>query len=174
MGFWDAVTDIIPGNWDNVIARNVGLIGGNDNPKLPPRNISNNGGSMAAGFLPRDIDGTIDWNPFEDADDMPAQSTMNAATGTMNVIVAPNVTQRLQAPKGYVIVEYRGSKVAMLKEIARKCGYWKPQPRPIMTASEGRILRKAARLTKKVDRIAKMSNAVVSQAPLRRVRPGKC
>lgn len=178
MAFWDVVTDIIPGRFDDFLAEKAGLIGnGNDNPRFDiPSGGSNQGRRnnlpIQPAFFGTDLDGTTDWNPFADADDVP-QQTMNMNTGVMNVIVAPSVTQRLKAPRGYVIVEYNGQKVAMLKEIARKCGYWKPQAKPIMTAAEGKCLRRAARLTKKVDRIAKMSNAVVGQAPLRRVRPGK-
>jgi len=92
------------------------------------------------------------------------------------VSVPVQMRSRAYAPPGYVITypDGRGTApVAMLKEVAIKCRLWKRPSRPMMTASEAKTLRKAARLTKKVDRIAKMSNAVCSQAPLRRVRRGR-
>ncbi len=85
-------------------------------------------------------------------------------------LVSPSAQARLKAPKGYVIVEIQpndplypvavdaggvaqpgGSvKVAMMKEKARKCGYWKRRPKPALTSGDMKTLRKAERLKKKV------------------------
>jgi hypothetical protein len=86
------------------------------------------------------------------------------------IYVTPRQETRLRAPRGYVIVTENGVKKAMLKEAARSCGLWKPNPKPVMTASDAKTLKKAARLQAKVDRVAKMANAVCSKAPLRRTR----
>lgn len=92
-----------------------------------------------------------------------------APTGASNAVMsAPGKQVRLKAPRGYVIVEVRpgepfyaeaskvgqvserGFKVAMRKETARKYGLWKPQPKPLLTRSEMRTIRKANTLKRKV------------------------
>lgn len=85
-------------------------------------------------------------------------------------VTAPSATQRLKAPKGYVIVTIQrndplfatainaggvqqadGSvKVAMDKDKAKKRKYWRPRPKPWLTASDKRVLTKANRVEKKV------------------------
>lgn len=85
-------------------------------------------------------------------------------------ITRPAATARLKAPRGYVIVEIQphdplyataaqaggvqqpdGSiKVAMDKDKARKRKYWKPRPKPWLTASDRRVLTKANRVERKV------------------------
>lgn len=85
-------------------------------------------------------------------------------------VTAPAATARLKAPKGYVIVTIQpndplwataaqaggvqqpdGSiKVAMDKDKARKRKYWKPRPKPWLTAADKRVLTHANRVEKKV------------------------
>ena len=118
-----------------------------------------------------DRDGTWDWNPFSDADDLP--SGTNGHPCNLPVLVAPAQKVINKAPRGYVIVEdpmNPGQKVAMLKSVAKACGAWKPRAKPFFTASEAKTVRKAARLQKKGDRLAKMLNASCSGSPLRRSR----
>ena len=122
--------------------------------------------------LGQDRDGTYDWNPFPDADDLPAYG--GRANGcNLQVMVAPQQKVINKAPRGYVIVEdpqNPGIKVAMLKAVAKSCGLWKPRANPFFTASEAKTIRKAARRQRKGDRLAKMLNSSCGTAPLRRSR----
>jgi len=160
-GIGDVVTGLIPGEWDDQIWKGI------------TRDSSGPANSILPGSLPRDVDGTIDFNPFPDADDLPAQTGGGTVNGcNLQVMVQPQAKTIHKAPRGYVIVQHpqTGQKVAMLKSVARSCGLWKPRQKPIMTAADARTLRRAASLTKKVDRVAKMANSVCGKAPLRRVR----
>lgn len=137
------------------------------------------GRQVASNLLGTDRDGTTDWNPFPDADDATGRAgQMLSGAGTPGCSTVLPVIQKTinRAPRGYVVVYpddpsgRTGTPVAMLKSVARSCGYWKPTPKPVMTSSDMKTLRKADRLQKKVDRIAKMANSVGGKAPLRRVR----
>lgn len=72
------------------------------------------------------------------------------------VVVQPGVETRLKAPKGFVIVDMPdgSGKKAVEKTLARKCGLWKPAPKPPITASEWKTLKKADRVKKKAKKIA--------------------
>jgi hypothetical protein len=77
------------------------------------------------------------------------------------VCVEPVYEARATAPKGYVIVTLDdGQKVAMLREIARKHGYWKPARKPPITASEYRQLQTAGRVENKIKRLAQRAGQV--------------
>lgn len=166
----------IPDPIEGVIEGAVNLVGGGGS--APPRidTPSGGGGGYAApggvqatpAIFGEDMDGSWDWNPFADEDDLPTGG--NGLDCNIQVMVPPMKQVRNRAPRGYVIVDYRGQKVAMLKEVARKCGLWKPRAKPLFTASEAKTIRKAARLQKKGDRLAKMLNQTGGCAPLRRTR----
>lgn len=72
------------------------------------------------------------------------------------VVMQPGVETRLKAPKGFVIVDMPdgSGKKAVEKTLARKCGLWKPAPKPPITASEWKTLKKADRVKKKAKKIA--------------------
>lgn len=72
----------------------------------------------------------------------------------MDVITDPMLDTICRAPKGYVIVEYEGQKVAMLKDVARKFGFWKPASKPPISATEYRQAKAAGRVANKVARLA--------------------
>jgi hypothetical protein len=94
----------------------------------------------------------------------------NLIPGMPNAIVTGvHYRQVADAPPGYVVVECppgSGNKVAMLKEQARKFGYWKPRAKPPMSAAEGRQLRRAARLAAKVEKLVEIRNSVVGDRKL--------
>ncbi len=76
-----------------------------------------------------------------------------------------------RAPRGYVVVtKPDGSKVAMLRQVAIACKLWRAPRKPPISVSDWRCLGKAAAVVKKMDVVAKRSNAVTGKAPLRRVR----
>jgi len=72
-------------------------------------------------------------------------------------VVAPQVALVNRAPAGYVIVECNGVKVAMLKEVAMKMGKFKRRPKPPISASDWKSLRKAETVKKKAKRIASVA-----------------
>ena len=89
-------------------------------------------------------------------------------------VLAPQVTQRLKAPRGYVIVECpenSGRKVAMLKELARKYGYWKPRKKPPISVKDWRCLMRAEATVNRVDRVVKATNAVTGKRKWSKARP---
>lgn len=105
---------------------------------------------------------------------------------TMPSAVAPMQDTRLKAPRGYVIVSIKQGhptydaakslggvlqsngdvKIAMLKSMARKAG-WKPRQKPLLTASDGRILKKARRLESKLERETAKAGVVVTRADVK-------
>lgn len=62
-----------------------------------------------------------------------------------------------RAPKGYVTVKdpVTGQKVAVLKEVARAEGLWKPRKKPPISAGDWNKLKTAKRVHKKAEKIAK-------------------
>lgn len=79
-------------------------------------------------------------------------------------IVQPSLTTRHLAPPGYVIVDYNGQKVGMLKEVARKAGLWKPQRKPPISAGDWRKLQVADRVRNKAFNIAKKADLYVTKS----------
>ena len=168
-GFWDTIGDFVGGV--------IGIGGNGDNgggsSNLAGKLGQFTGARVDQAFFGMDRDGTPDYNPFPDADDLPSAPMGNGCN--LQVMVAPMQKVINKAPRGYVIVEHpnTGVKVAMLKAVAKSCGLWKPRAKPVMTAADAKTIRKAARLTGKVDRLAKLANSVTGKAPLRRVRTSK-
>lgn len=70
----------------------------------------------------------------------------------MPIMMKPTPKVINSAPRGYVIVEHpvTKEKIAVLKEVARKLKLWSPAPKPPITASEYRMLKKAERVEKKL------------------------
>ena len=85
---------------------------------------------------------------------------MAAEDGMLPLTVPVMYEQRAKVPRGYVTVTYGGQKVGMLKGCARDLGLWKPRPRPLISAREGRAIREAARVEKKVKRVASRAGFV--------------
>lgn len=111
----------------------------------------------------------------------------------MPSVVAPTAAQRLTAPAGYVIVTIpyshptaqqaialggaqtpEGVKVAMLKPMARRSGLWKARQKPLLTASDGRIIKKAARLRSKLRRTSARSGVVVTTKEVAHFKNHRC
>jgi hypothetical protein len=62
-----------------------------------------------------------------------------------------------RAPRGYVVIRDKdGRPFAVNKWIAQKAGIWKPNPKPLLTATDVRALRRAATLKKTVARLNKL------------------
>lgn len=71
---------------------------------------------------------------------------------------------RIRCPSGYVAVTLpNGARACALKGPARSAGLWKPRPKPLLSAADGRVMRKAERLQKKVKRIAKVSGVNITR-----------
>lgn len=71
---------------------------------------------------------------------------------------------RIRCPSGYVAVTLPdGSRACALKGPARAAGLWKARPKPMLSAADGRTLRKADRLQKKVKRIAKVAGVNITR-----------
>jgi len=111
------------------------------------------------------------WNQFQASDNRMVQN-MVQGNGSSNgsgalqlsdvipdrVVMQPQQKVINSAPKGYVIVEAGGRKVAMLKEVARKFGYWKPRSKPPISASDWKNLKRAERTRNKAKKIAQTAN----------------
>lgn len=99
------------------------------------------------------------WNQFSNS-----QSTGFDASDfnscMMPIVVDPTYEMRATAPRGYVIVEHNGQKVAMEKGRARQCGKWKPAKKPPITAAEYRQLQTAVRVEKKIKGLATKAGQV--------------
>lgn len=93
-------------------------------------------------------------------------SNLPAVTGDLasilagggNLITAPEVGYRMKAPRGYVIVTLQGQKVAMYKPLAIKMGLWHRTPKPPITASEWRALKRAERVKNKAKKVAQTAD----------------
>ncbi len=131
-------------------------------------------------ILPRDPDGSIDWETItgQQDTDWPRQQQGVTNQHGCQIYVPLQQDTRLRAPKGYVVVTRTNAdgskqKVGMLREAAQKCGLWKRAPRPPITASEYKTVRTANRVIKKVDRVVKMTNEIQGKARLTRSRSSK-
>ncbi len=102
-------------------------------------------------------------------------------------ILKPSQTTRLRSPKGYVtvlvpnghpgytdainaggIITAQGVKISMMKEVARKFKLWKPRPKPLLSSSDMRTIRKANSLKRKVARAAKSAGIQGCRTPRKR------
>lgn len=75
-------------------------------------------------------------------------------------VTTPGQRVVLSAPPGYVIVECRGQKVAMLKPIARSLGLWKPRRKPPISVKDWRCLQRADATIKKLKTVEKRAGMV--------------
>ena len=92
--------------------------------------------------------------------------------GTPALVMQPQVTTRYVAPPGYVIVRRRmpdGSEAiaAVEKNYARKMGLWRPRRKPPISAKEWRQFKTAARVQRKLERIA------MKEVGMQRKRPSR-
>lgn len=85
-------------------------------------------------------------------------STMGMDPCDLPVCVPAELKTIHAAPRGYVIVEKDGQKVAMEKTMARKFGYYKPSAKPPISATEFKQAKAAARVEKKIARLAGTMN----------------
>jgi len=173
------------GGW---IRRGAGEIGNRLLPGDPFEGLFGPGGPPALPSFPEVKPGNPlfdwEWPTWGDPAEPPAELPAPGVNGTTNIhgcqIYVPLQTQnRLRAPRGYVVVTRTNAdgsrqKVGMLKEAAIKCGLWKRDPKPPITASQYKTLRTANSVIKKVDRVVKMTNEIQGKARLTRSRSGRC
>lgn len=79
--------------------------------------------------------------------------------------------QRARVPRGYVVVNWQGQKIGMLKAAARACGLWKPSKKPPISAKDWGCLQRANRVVNRIEKVVTMSNNVTGKADLKRTRP---
>lgn len=93
-------------------------------------------------------------NPTPPATTVPMMPGKGLNPFLMPLTVAPGMRMVATAPPGYVIVTnpFTGEKTGMVKEIARKFGFWKPRPKPPITASEYRKFKTAKRVEAKFEK----------------------
>lgn len=82
-----------------------------------------------------------------------------AGTALMNPVVQATPTMVYKAPKGYVTVTHptTGAKLFVEKNLAYRAGLVKRRGRAMITYSEGKTLRTAARVEEKIARLSKKS-----------------
>jgi len=61
----------------------------------------------------------------------------------------------------------KGVKVAMIKWMASKSGFWSPRQKPLITAANMRTLNKARRLEKRLERVTAKAGVVVTRADVK-------
>lgn len=62
----------------------------------------------------------------------------------------------VRAPRGFVVIrDGSGRPFAVQRDIAIKLGVWKPSPKPLLTSTDVKALRRADRLEKKIKTISK-------------------
>jgi len=72
------------------------------------------------------------------------------------MLVQAQVEQRIRCPPGYVAITMPdGGRACALKGPARAAGLWKSRRKPPMSAKDWRCIQVAARVQKKIKRIAK-------------------
>lgn len=189
MGFWEQLTNLIPGPLDDALVSAVQRAvssggGGSDSPSVP-----------AATLLPATAQTTLpvpssDSGWFEGSGQWydPGEwgtTTTTTPVSTTNgnggypgckITLPAQVRQRYYAPPGYVIVRpptstgAPGAPVAMLKRVAMTCGLWKAPSKPPIAAKDWKALRRAAAVTRKLDTVVRTANKVTGRPDLRRVR----
>lgn len=72
------------------------------------------------------------------------------------LMVYPDTRERVEAPKGYVIVTHpvTGEKLAMLRGAAQRAGLFSPRPKPPISAGDAQAIRRAARAQRRVKKLA--------------------
>lgn len=126
-------------------------------PQLPAPSTN---GTYDEGWIP----GKQFYDPGEWIQDVGPVTNVPATAGncpTIPVTVTPTYGQVAKAPPGYVIVRCRnGQKVAMLKEVARRYGFWKPRRKPPIKVSDWQALMKSERVIKKLKTVQKRAGMV--------------
>lgn len=70
-----------------------------------------------------------------------------------------------RAPKGYVVIDWNGKKVPMLKWAAIKFGFWKPAKKPPISVKQWQCLKKANQTVNKIKTVNKMAKNVANFRP---------
>lgn len=99
----------------------------------------------------------------------PAGRASAAMMGNLPLVLPVEYRAVAKPPRGYVTVNYNGQPVFMLKGCARDLGLWKAPPKPPISASDWRTLRRAGMVAKRVDRITKISDKVTGKKRTRTV-----
>ena len=97
-------------------------------------------------------------------------TAMLAQAGALPLTLPVEYTPVAKPPRGYVLVDYDGQELFMLKGCARDLGLWKPRRKPPISASDYRTLMKASATAKKIDRISKMADRVTGKKRTKTIR----
>jgi len=107
-------------------------------------------------------------------------STMPGVAGSIapgcQVVMPLQLRQVAQCRAGFVAVDTDGDGITdtcMLMEVAIACGLWKRRPKPLLTASDRRVLAGATRVMKKVDTVVAQTNKLRGQPRLTKSRPSR-
>lgn len=72
------------------------------------------------------------------------------------VAVYPEEIVQVRGPRGYVVVNYQGERVAIQSRVAQKMGLYTPPTKPPISAADMKAIRRAASARKRVAKTAKM------------------
>lgn len=97
-------------------------------------------------------------------------TAMLAQAGALPLTLPVEYTPVAKPPRGYVLVDYDGQEMFMLKGCARDLGLWKARRKPPISASDYRTLMRAATTAKKIDRITKMADRVTGKKRTKTIR----
>lgn len=78
---------------------------------------------------------------------------MAAQAGELPLTLPVQYTAVARPPRGYVTVMYNGAKLFMLKGCAKDLGLWSPEPKPPISPSDWRNLRRARTTARKAARV---------------------
>lgn len=102
--------------------------------------------------------------PNTSAQNFPAQTSARGVTDEYGrpIVTGVSYQTRTKAPKGYVTVvnPNTGEKVAMLRDVAIRLGYYKPRRKPYLSYADMKSLRKAESVKRKVQRAAAKADFV--------------
>lgn len=71
------------------------------------------------------------------------------------IAVYPEEVVQVRGPRGYVVVNVNGERIAVQSRVAVKMGLYTPPPKPPITGADMRAIRRANSATKRVARVAK-------------------
>lgn len=72
------------------------------------------------------------------------------------IAVYPEEIAQVRGPRGYVVVNYNGERVAIQSRVAQKMGLYTPPAKPPITGADMKAIRRANSARKRVQRTAKM------------------
>lgn len=94
--------------------------------------------------------------------------TLGGGFSAMPLITEAVPVTQLRAPKGYVMVDVNGQKVAMLEGAARQFRLWRPRRKPPITAADLAAINRAARAKKRIKALDKKVDSITGVKIVRR------